>query len=297
MFELVNGATAPNTARYELLFLSDYFSIHEFLSHASERIQFKSKITSQFCVNLPRTGFFTYKAFRQNLLEHNSRALVEKPGTEFKLTQESVGIGVCTVIHFSDKGFNAIKSYFPCDKISFFNNQDKPCVMFGLAPTADYLHYNLLDYLKVPGRSQLQVDLMVFDLLENIFTHWVELPITHFASDKIKYNHLLTVEKAKEFLFTNMSSDISLSTLARHCCVSPFHLVRLFKRICQYSPFHYLQQIRLKYAQTLLTTTELPITDVCFRSGFTRLDYFSSAFSKQFSVSPSRYKTLKDSNI
>jgi AraC family transcriptional regulator len=286
----------PNSARYESLFLSDHFSIHEFVSHASERIHFKPKITTQFCVNLPRTGYFTYKAFRQNLGEHRNRVLIEKPDTEFRLTQDLPGIGICTVIHFSDKGFNAIKSHFRCDKISFFTNQDKSCGMFGLSPSADFLHHDLLRYLRIPGHSHFQVELMVFDLMENIFSQISELSTSYFATDKIKYNHLLTVERAKEFLFDNISSDINLSILARHCCVSPFHLARLFKRICLYSPFYYLQQIRLKYAQTLLTTTQLPITDVCFRSGFTRLDYFSSAFAKQFSVSPSRYKALRSSN-
>jgi AraC family transcriptional regulator len=286
----------PNSARYESLFLSDYFSIHEFVSHASERIHFKPKITTQFCLNLPRTGYFTYKAFRQNLEEHRNRVLIEKPDTEFRLTQELAGMGVCTVIHFSDKGFNAIKSHFRCDKISFFNNQDKTCGMFGLSPSADFLHYDLLKYLRVPGRCHFQVELMILDLVENVFSQISELPTSYDITDKTKYNHLLTVEKAMEFLIDNMSCEINLSILARHCCVSPFHLTRLFKRFCLYSPFHYLQQIRLKYAQTLLTTTELPITDVCFRSGFTRLDYFSTAFAKQFSVSPSRYKALRDSS-
>lgn len=286
----------PNSARYESLFLSDYFSIHEFVSHASERSNFKPNITTQFCINLPRTGYFTYYTFRQNLEEHRNRVLIEKPDTEFKLTQESAGIGICTVIHFSDKGFNAIKSHFPCEKSSFFSDQDKSCGMFGLSPSADFLHHDSLNYLKIPGRCHFQAELMVVDLIENILSQLTELPTLHFAADKIKCNHVLTVDRAKAFLFDNMSCDINLSMLARHCCVSPFHLVRLFKRICLYSPFYYLQQIRLKYAQTLLTTTQLPITDVCFRSRFTRLDYFSSAFAKQFSVSPSRYKAMKSGN-
>lgn len=291
------SAVKPNSASYELLYLTDYFSIHEFVSHATERIHFKSNITTQFCINLPNTGFFTYHAFRQNLEEHHSRVLIEIPETEFKLTQELPGIGVCTVIHFSDAGFSAITNNFPCDGLSFYNNKDRTCVVFGLSPAADYLHYNLLNILRIPGACSLQIELLVFDLVENIFSPLIQPKNLGLLSDKLKYVHLLTVEKAKDFLFANMSSEVKLSTLARHCCVSPFHLIRLFKQICMYSPFYYLQQIRLKYAQTLLETTRLPITDVCFKSGFTRLDYFSSAFAKQFLVSPSKYKALKYNNF
>lgn len=292
MSKLSNLVTEPIGARYQTLFLSDYFSIHEFVSSVTTRTQYQSKITSQFCVNLPRTGYFTYKAFRQNLEEYRSRVLIEKPNAEFQLTHNAPGQGTCTVIHFSDRGFNAIKSHFLCENISFFKIKDNYCSIFGLPPAGDYLHYYLLNSLKAtPGK--LHIEQLVFDLIETVFSQMIDATTSSFVNDKINYNHLPVVESAKQFLLDNISSDVNLSTLSRHCCVSPFYLIRLFKQVCGYSPFFYLQQIRLKHAQTLLVTTDLPITDICFRSGFSRLDYFSTTFSKKFSISPSVYKNLK----
>jgi AraC family transcriptional regulator len=46
----------------------------------------------------------------------------------------------------------------------------------------------------------------------------------------------------------------------------------------------------LQHAERLIRTTDLPVTDVCFQSGFNRLDYFSTAFAKRYNVPPSKYK-------
>lgn len=278
--------------KYEALFNSDYFSIHEFVSHAGKRVHFKNKITTQFCINLPRSGYFSYHAYRQDLEEHHSRVLIEKPGTEFELIQEAAGIGSCTVIHFTDAGVNAIKNSFPYKRFSFFNDEDSLCSMFSLSPAAEYLHARLLEYFRQAVICNLQIELLVFELLEHIFSQMNTVTISSKISEKLKSNHLLLVENAKFHLYQCISSEISLSELARHCCASPFHLARIFKQVCGYSPFYYLQQIRLKFAESLLVSTELPIMDICYRSGFTRLDYFSTVFSKQFYLPPSKYKVL-----
>ncbi len=64
-----------------------------------------------------------------------------------------------------------------------------------------------------------------------------------------------------------------------------------FKQFNIFSPYKYLQDLRLKNAEMLLKSTTLSITDVCFMSGFNSLDYFSTAFSKKYKLSPSKYRS------
>ena len=52
----------------------------------------------------------------------------------------------------------------------------------------------------------------------------------------------------------------------------------------------YINWLRLNYAQTMLLSTELPVTSVCFESGFSSLRTFDRAFALQFGVSPSRMR-------
>lgn len=56
-------------------------------------------------------------------------------------------------------------------------------------------------------------------------------------------------------------------------------------------PFQvYVKEARLQFAKSLLGTTTLPITDICFASGFNTLPYFERAFKQKFAVSPRDYR-------
>ena len=44
-------------------------------------------------------------------------------------------------------------------------------------------------------------------------------------------------------------------------------------------------------------TTDLPITDISFISGFSSLDYFSTAFAKKYKLSPKKFRTLKQPEL
>ena len=115
------------------------------------------------------------------------------------------------------------------------------------------------------------------------------------------FSMLLSATPEAEYLYYSLLQSLSRGNcykleidglVARNSFVSPFHFSRIFKQFSGYSPYQYLQLVRLKHAETLLKNTDLPITDVCFRSGFSRLDYFSAAFTKKYNIAPSRYKQL-----
>jgi AraC-like DNA-binding protein len=88
----------------------------------------------------------------------------------------------------------------------------------------------------------------------------------------------------------HFTRDISLEELASVCHISVFHFSRIFRQFTGYSPYHYLQLVRLRQAAYLLQTN-LPVADVAFSSGFNSVDYFSAAFKKKFRLSPTAYRS------
>ena len=138
----------------------------------------------------------------------------------------------------------------------------------------------------------MEIDQLVMEMIEKVLGCISEYKPDGRIGTKLKRNHLRTIERAKEFITQQFANDISLMDIATYCHISPFHFSRIFKQFSGYSPYQYLQLVRLKHAETLLKNTDLPITDVCFRSGFNRLDYFSAAFTKKYHIAPSRYKQL-----
>jgi transcriptional regulator GlxA family with amidase domain len=90
----------------------------------------------------------------------------------------------------------------------------------------------------------------------------------------------------------NFFNDISLQELSSHCCVSPFHFSRVFKKFTAYSPHQYLLNIRLKHAEMMVRNTHQPLADVCFASGFNSIEHFATTFRQKFKVSPAAYRKV-----
>ncbi|MCR5454015.1 MAG: response regulator [Bacteroidales bacterium] len=88
-------------------------------------------------------------------------------------------------------------------------------------------------------------------------------------------------------------SDTSLSveTLAEDVALSRGHLQRKLKNLTGQNPNEFIRIIRLKYAAEVLAKhQDLSIAEVSEMVGFNSQSYFSTAFTKQFNISPSQYK-------
>ncbi len=92
-------------------------------------------------------------------------------------------------------------------------------------------------------------------------------------------------------------SDTSLSveTLAEEVGLSRGHLQRKLKSLTGQNPNEFIRIIRLKYAaELLIKRQDLSIAEVAENAGFNSQSYFSTAFTRQFSISPSQYKDEAD---
>jgi AraC-like DNA-binding protein len=132
--------------------------------------------------------------------------------------------------------------------------------------------------------------------------HTVLRHVTNYNPDqtlsmRLKKNHLLTIEKAKEFITRNFANDISLIDIADYCNVSPFHFSRIFKTFTTISPHQFLLSVRLKNSELLLKETSLPVADVAFSSGFNSIEHFTAAFRHKYKSPPARFRVTKETRI
>lgn len=287
-----SGLPAGRAGRsFHTLFTSGLCSIHDLTCYCSSRVTFRQGYTQHFCINVTRTGYFTYNAFRRSHEEYTCRILVEKPGCEFTLTQETEGTGACTVFRFTDEAYAGIVETYGHARTNFVKDPDNFSLMIGASPEATYLHDRILKAVQRNSSCGMAIDVMVAELVDAVMDRLDASPgLLPRLSTATRRHHLTTMERAKDYMLQNLSRDISLNELASYCFLSPFHFSRLFRQFNAYAPYQYLQQLRLKHAEVLIRTTDLPMTDICFRSGFTRPDYFSAAFSKKYAVPPSRYR-------
>lgn len=86
--------------------------------------------------------------------------------------------------------------------------------------------------------------------------------------------------------------DISLQQLADAAAVTPQHLCRIFRDTMHMRPVEYITQRRLRAAQELIRTTDLPLHEIARRVGFSSAGYFSTVFRRYVGVSPSSCRSV-----
>jgi len=94
------------------------------------------------------------------------------------------------------------------------------------------------------------------------------------------------IYQAKEILLQHLDNPPSLLGLARQVGLNDCTLKRGFKQVFGTTVFGLLRQHRMEKARSLLLENQHPITAIAQAVGYTNLSAFSSAFRKQYGVSP-----------
>ena len=273
------------------VYTSDFVRIINYECGCTKSFTSKSELSGYFSIGFIRTGNFHFKSFRQSSDLYNSRILIEKPECEYRLTHSGDNYNATTFFIFSETFYKTLQEKYRFNQQGFLNNKNILSILLLATPELELIHFSI--WQKIHQQKEvctLEIDSMVIELAELI------LQILSSNTNSIKVNantskaHLITIERAKEYILRNFTKNISLNELAQYCYVSPFHFSRTFKQFSAFSPYHYLQNLRLKNAEMLIKTSLLSITDICYMSGFNSLAYFSAAFTKKFKLSPSKYR-------
>jgi len=271
------------------IYTSDNIRIINFQCDCHESFTSQTELSGYFCIGFTRKGNFRFQSFRHSADLYNSRILIEKPECEYRLTHNGNEANATTFFIFSKEFYEELKEKYS-DQCLFFKSDNILSLLLTVSPGLEYLHYSIWKKIKRKDNCKLEIDSMVIELVNMVIESIAYGTYPDEVPELLRKNHLTTIERAKEFILENFTKNISLSDLAKYCYVSPFHFSRTFKQFNLFSPYRYLQDLRLKNAEMLLKSTTLSITDVCFMSGFNSLDYFSTAFSKKYKLSPSKYR-------
>jgi AraC family transcriptional regulator len=93
-----------------------------------------------------------------------------------------------------------------------------------------------------------------------------------------------------ELMHARLSEDISLDELAAEAQLSPFHFTRMFKQSVGVPPRVYLTRLRMERACELLEQTDLPVTEIAFKVGYSSNQVLARVFAKHRRMSPTDYR-------
>lgn len=103
-------------------------------------------------------------------------------------------------------------------------------------------------------------------------------------------NYSPIVQKTIIFIESDLSLNLTLSSLASLQSVSGGYLSSIFKKETGKTVTEYIREKRIKHAIYLLTTTHLQIQTVAANCGILDLQYFSKIFKKYTGMTPKEYR-------
>jgi AraC-like DNA-binding protein/mannose-6-phosphate isomerase-like protein (cupin superfamily) len=98
------------------------------------------------------------------------------------------------------------------------------------------------------------------------------------------------VDIALEYLFTHHMGSARMSEAAELVGMSEAAFSKQFKRSTGQNFSDLLRKLRLAHARRLLERTEMPISEVCYESGFSNLSNFNRHFLRDSGQTPREYR-------
>lgn len=103
------------------------------------------------------------------------------------------------------------------------------------------------------------------------------------------------IMQALRYINLHYSEHITLDLICGHAHMSRSNFCLAFKKAVGDTFVNYINTLRISQAHRLLTTTDLPLTEIASKTGFTSVDYLTRVFKKIHGTAPAkiRRKTKK----
>jgi YesN/AraC family two-component response regulator len=152
------------------------------------------------------------------------------------------------------------------------------------------------EYFKKPIESAALINSVENILRLKRETNWTHIPL--MLTEKKETLGILKIDgmlperllRAINFIEFNLSNHLCLEDIARQACLSKFHFCRLFKQHLKISPKQFILNLRICRATNLIRCTNLSITSVATKSGFSDLSDFYRQFKKINGMPPSDFR-------
>ncbi|MGB5437611.1 MAG: AraC family transcriptional regulator [Maribacter sp.] len=153
--------------------------------------------------------------------------------------------------------------------------------------TCSLVKKNLKNLINGKGLSRLIDLLKVLDTLS--LSEGYEFLCPEGVNNTFKKNEKDRMAKLISFLTENFEKKIELEEVASIAHMTPNAFCRYFKRRTQKSFTQYLNEIRIDNACKLLIEGKLPISTICYLSGYNTLTNFNRQFKSIMNITPTDY--------
>lgn len=163
---------------------------------------------------------------------------------------------------------------------------------------------DLLDSLKNEYSSlnrQTNIQMLFFNLLSLILNKYTSSASDIEANDVFK-RYRSNIHGVLKYIDENFSRPINSDKIYRVATMSSSSFSYIFKSVTGMTLIDYINHVRITKAQSLLLSSDMPITNVAIDCGFKNLVTFDRIFKRIAGISPSAFaarkaEILKSSNV
>ena len=93
------------------------------------------------------------------------------------------------------------------------------------------------------------------------------------------------------YIQNHLSDNLSVRHLAEHFGISFYHFHRILKAYMNEPLGSYINRLRLETAVKIIRNSDFPLSEIAVQIGYNDCSAFSKAFSKEFGLSPQKFKS------
>lgn len=101
------------------------------------------------------------------------------------------------------------------------------------------------------------------------------------------------MRRVREYIEAHIGDSIELAALAAVAGLSMFHFARQFKESTGVTPHSYLVRRRIERAQQMLAESDLSLSEIAFRTGFSDQSHLTRHFRQTVGVTPAELRRLR----
>ena len=142
--------------------------------------------------------------------------------------------------------------------------------------------------------SELYIKTLLAQILLFINRYKNQLTTNEFNYSKSYHK---TISDISTYICSNFREDINLKTISEQFFISPSYFSRTFKKVTGLTFVEYLNSIRIKESQKLITKTNLTIAEISEIVGYKSNTHFGRIFKNIVGTTPNSYRqSLKKSS-
>lgn len=166
-----------------------------------------------------------------------------------------------------------------------------PFLLERLTPVSVNLPALVVDIFKELDELYDRTDRFVFayrsSLIDRLMTHSIRCLE---SCERGQTAELDDLAPAKEYIQSHLSGEITIDELAASCNLSKYHFIRTFHKRTGFSPYRYVQIMRIDRAKQLLIFSNLSIAEIASEVGFGSQANFGKVFREITGTTPAAYR-------